>query len=334
MWTNAKIIGHSQKRGEAGQVRGHKDFCMSRTQLNAFAECPAKWLAGEEVKEETKAMSFGSVLDCLTTTPDAFLRRFAVAPENYPVVNAKGVETGERKPWNLNSNWCKEWKAEKEAAGLSVVTKELFLDAQMAFTALHNDRPIASLIECSQKQVLIVADWQDEDTGLSIPFAGLIDLLPHISSPTWGKTIADIKTARNGNPATWNRVVDDSGYDIQAALYMDIYIAATGEDRTDFVHVVQENTFPFHVVSPAPALSEEFLKWGRTKYKHALQLYCHCLKTGVWPSYEPVGIPFASTQLISPDELWNYRKCAGMKEFIMPADPQPTATPERIDLYA
>ena len=103
----------------------------------------------------------------------------------------------------------------------------MYQEAQQAFKALHENRPIASLIECSAKQVLIVADWHDDDTGLTVPFASLLDLVPHVSSPTWGKHLVDIKTARNGNPANWSRVVDDSGYDVQAALYMDIHHAAT-----------------------------------------------------------------------------------------------------------
>ena len=81
---NAKIIGANQKRGNAEQPkRGEKSFVMSRTELVAFAENPAKWIAGGETREETKAMTFGSILDCLTTTPDAFLKRFIVAPDTY-----------------------------------------------------------------------------------------------------------------------------------------------------------------------------------------------------------------------------------------------------------
>lgn len=323
MWENAKIIGANQNRGEAGQERGHKDFVMSRSQLVAFAENPAKWIAGGEIRQETKSMTFGSVLDCLTTDGEKFMSRFIVAPDSYPVADAKGKETGERKPWNLNSNWCKKYKSDAEAQGLQVVTIDLYKEAQLAFKTLHSERSIAAVIECSEKQVLGTAEWLDNDTGLIIPFSILIDLVPHHTSPTFGKMLVDIKTTRNGNPANWANVCNSSEYDVQASLYFDIYRAARPkEDRTDFAHIVQENTFPFHVVSPMMAFSYEFLDWGRQKYKKALRLYAQCLATGVWPGYEMTGTPYGSTQLISPDELYEYRKCAGMTEFRMP-EPQP-----------
>lgn len=333
MWKNSKIIGSDQNRGEAGQKRGDADFVMSRTQLVAFGENPRKWLDGEEVKEETKAMTFGSVLDCLTTSPTQFLARFVVAPETYPATPSRKGEAPEQKPWTRQAKFCKEWEAERKAQGLTVVSSEMLADAKLAFTALHANREAASLIECSNKQVLITAEWADDDTGLKIPFSALLDLVPHHSSPTHGKRIADIKTARNGNPARWAGVCDDSGYDVQASLYFDLYRAAMpNEDRTDFIHVIQENVFPFHVVTPMIALSEEFLTWGRTKYKRALRLYAHCLKTGVWPSYEEVGVPFGGTQIIGPEDVWAYRKCAGMTEFRAPEPKPPTAVNDSDDL--
>lgn len=321
-WINAKIIGANQKRGEAGQVRGHKDFVMSRTELVAFALNPAKWHDGVAVREETKAMTFGSVLDCLATTPEELLARFAITPETYPATPKKKGDPVEMKEWTSRANFCKEWEADKKAEGFTVVSADMLVDAKKAHTALHEHRPIASLIECSEKQVLIVADWQDDDTGLTIPFCGLLDLVPNHSSPTWGKCLADIKTARNGNPAKWAGVCDDSGYDVQAAIYFDLYMAARpDEDRTGFVHIVQENTFPFHVVNPPPYLSEEFMQWGRAKYRKAMRFYCQCLKSNIWPSYATAGLTYGGVQIIGPEDVWNYRKCAGMTELRMPEPP-------------
>lgn len=332
-WENAKVVGSNQKRGEAGQDRGHKDFVMSRSQLVAFAECPAKWKDGEQVEEESKAMDFGSLIDCLSTTPEKLWDKFAVQPKTYPATANKKGEPDEDKPWNNNANFCKDWNDSAESEGKTVISQKMFEAAQLAFSSLKANDAIASLINDSERQVLIVADWHDEETGLNVPFSALLDLVPPSDHPTWGKCLADIKTARNGNPATWARVCDDSGYDVQAALYFDLYRAARpDEDRTDFVHIVQENKHPFHVVSPPPAFSSEFLDWGRMKYKKALQLYCRCLASGVWLSYEQVGMPFGNTQIISPDDLWNYRKCAGMTEFRMPEPPTKPADDGRCDL--
>jgi hypothetical protein len=325
MWTNAKILGADRKRGEHGQFkRGDKQFVMSRTELVDFAPCPAKWLASEHSQETSDAMDFGSLLDCLSTTPEKLWDKFAIQPATYPAEGKKGEPPTDKK-WNNNATFCKEWIAKAESEGKTVISQKMFDEAQLAFNSLKANEAIASLINDSARQVLIVADWKDEATGLTVPFAALLDLVPPSDHPTWGKCLADIKTARNGNPASWARVCDDSGYDVQAAIYFDIYKAARpNEDRTDFVHIVQENTFPFHVVSPPPAFSSEFLDWGRLKYKNALRKYCQCLATGIWPSYEQVGIPFGNTQLIEPSDLWNYKKGVGFAEFKMPQDKPPT----------
>lgn len=324
MWINAKILGANQKRGTAEQPkRGDKSFVMSRTELVRFCldkeACPAKWIAGEAEQKESKTMDFGSLIDCLATTPDKLWSKFAITPKEYPATAKKKGEPSEMKPWNNNATYCKEWNEIAECEGKTVISQRMFDEAQLAMNQLKSNDAIAELLDVSERQVLVGADWKDEG-GLIVPFAGLIDLVPPSGHATWGKTIADIKTARNGNPAQWARVCDDSGYDVQAALYLDLYCAATGEDRTDFVHVVQENTFPFHVVSPPPLLSTEFLDWGRSKYRRALKLYCQCLATGIWPSYPHTGIPFGHSQIISPDSLWNYRTLAGEKEFQMPTE--------------
>jgi hypothetical protein len=321
-WKNSIIVGSNQKRGGANQpTRGDITFVMSRSQLVEFAQCPAKWLAGGPVREETKSMTFGSVLDCLATTPEAMAEKFAVTPELYPATPKKKGDEPEMKEWTSRANFCKDWEAEKEASGLTVVSPAMMEDAKKAFASINSNTDVASLISCSQKQVLIVAAWLDEATGIVVPFSALLDLVPDIASPDWGKMIVDIKTARNGNPAHWTRVIDDSGYDVQGAIYFDLYRAARPEeDRTDFVHVIIENTFPFHVVSPPPALSSEFLEWGRAKYKAALRAYCECLKTGVWPSYPTVGIRFGKTQIIGPESCWNYRNCTGMAELKLPEE--------------
>ena len=137
------------------------------------------------------------------------------------------------------------------------------LEAESSVKAIQSDADVSELIKVSRKQVFVIGFWEDPATKLEIPVRILLDLVPPADHPTMGKWLADFKTARSGDPAAWARVVDDSGYDVQAALYSDIYTAATKEDRTDWVFAVQENVAPFHVVKPLMSITEEFLAWGR-----------------------------------------------------------------------
>ena len=315
-WINAKVIGcdisyETYSRQET--KRGDKDFSMSRGELVEFATCPKRWLDGygESKDSDTTSTIWGSLIDCLVTSKESFEHRFAVSPETY-----SDAKTGEPKPWTGAANFCKAWK--KEQGDKTIIKSETMESAEKAVAALRENPLISELFSVSKKQVMVAGFWLDEATGLEIPIRVLIDLMPPKDHAIFGKWICDFKTARDGNPSKWPREIDDHSYDVQAALITDLWIAATGEDRTDFVHIVQENVFPFHVVSPPPALSSEFLEWGRMKYKSALRRYCQCLSTGVCPSYVQVGIPFGKTQIIAPDGLWNYRQGVGMAEFKMP----------------
>ena len=307
-WKNAKVIGANvsyETYSRQDAKRGDGEFSMSRGELVNFASNPAKWIAGfKEDSEATPSTDWGSMIDCLLTSPEKFDANFAVSPETYP-----DAKTGEPKPWTGAANFCKAWK--KEQGDKTIIKSETMGSAEKAVSALRENQLIAELFSVSKKQVMVAGFWLDEATGLEIPIRVLIDLMPPKDHAIFGKWICDFKTARDGNPAKWPRVIDDHSYDVQAALITDLWIAATGEDRTDFVHIVQENVAPFHVTTPLPALSAEFLQYGRTKYQAALAKYAQCLATNVWPSYAPGGEVMFGLQMISPDELWSYRKIGG-----------------------
>jgi hypothetical protein len=145
---------------------------------------------------------------------------------------------------------------------------------------------------------MATASYQDAETGIVVPLRILIDLLPAVDSD-YGKAIADLKTCGSAAVRPWNRAVFDHGYYIQSALYLDVWTLATGEDRTDFLHIVQESYTPYQ--TEKRMLSAEFIELGRAKYVEALQKYCQCLKTGVWPGYEGSRLDWRGWQLTEPE---------------------------------
>ena len=309
MLKNCKIIGdgisyafYSQQT--PGVIRGHKDFTMSRSELIAFALNPEKWLARKE-SGDTPATIFGRLVETLETNPAAFESLFVVAPDTY--TNKKGGESD----WSRKSPDCAAWEDEHFERGIAVIKSEVKARADAAVKLCLEYPPRAELVAYSKKQVMVVGEWNDAASKIKVPVRCLIDFVPPKEHPVWGKHLADGKTARNGDPANWARVIDDEGYDVQAALSMDLYCAATKEDRTDWTFPLSENTEPFHVVKPMPALTAEFIQWGREKYQASLTRYAQCLATKVWPSYAVAGLQFGPNQLIGPDELWNYRKVGG-----------------------
>lgn len=311
MIKNAKIIGSNisyevYSRQAPGVSRGHPDFVMSRSEFVELAICPERWRDGvDEDDEGTAATFWGSLIDVLAMTPERFDDLYAVAPPEY-----EDEKTGKMKPWNWNAGVCKAWR--EDQGEREVLKKELKEKADLAVAKLRADKDITDLFACSLKQVMCVAEWHDKMTKRVVPLRVLIDLIPDKNHPVFGKWVCNFKTARNGNPDRWDREVDDKTYDVSAALELDIYKAASGEDRTDFVFPLQENIKPYHVVKPFPALTSEFLEWGRAKYQAALTIYARCLATNHWPSYSTSGRPvIGPIQLIGPENLFKYRESGG-----------------------
>lgn len=334
MITGAKMIGSGiqydfYSRQPEHVFRGNPAFRMSRSQLVDFAECPAKWLAGGEDDGGTAATTWGSLIDCLALTPDKFDDLYAVAPQTYTTTGMKcprcesvtdsktcrkckepRVEVKIEKPWDFGADICKEWR--EKQGGKQCIKSDLREAAFEACDAIRSDDDLSDLIDASERQVMITGEWTDEETGVQIPIRCLIDLVPVSGNSRWRNSLANFKTARNGNPEFWCRVVDENAYDVGAALEMDLFAGATGEQRSEYIFPTQENEPPYHVVKPMMALSVEFLSWGRAKYQSALKLYARCLKENQWPSYSTGNrLVAGSLQFIAPDSLWTYRQKAG-----------------------
>jgi exodeoxyribonuclease VIII len=312
MLTNCKIVGDHVTYAEYSKQppdvqRGSPGYIMSRSELMDFAECPAKWiLEPPSEDDDTKSTIFGRLVETLAMCPEDFDALFAVAPKMY-----KPAKGSEEKLWDFRSTSCQQWRDERQSEGFTVISLAEKMEALMAVKQLMSDPNVVDLVDCSRKQVHVKGLWHDKDTGLDICVQALLDLVPNKKHDMFGKWLADQKTAREGNPSKFVRAIADNGYDMQAALHNDLYVAATGEDRTDFVFLLSENEPPFHVVKPMPAVTTEFMQFGREKYQGALRYYAQCLKTNKWPSYQVFGIHAGLIQLIGPESLWSYKQYGG-----------------------
>ena len=336
MIQNCKVIGDGvsneiYRKQADGVKRGDPRFIMGRGEIVDFALNPWKWLRKED-DDSTAATDYGSLMDCLLTRPSEFDDVFAIMPETY--VNSRR----EVKEWTMRAKSCKEWVADKRAQGMMPIHSSVLEKAKLAVDVVRSNQDVMEILRISQKQVFVTGEWKDDKTGLIIPLRTLIDILPPADHMLYGKWMLDFKTARNGDPQKWARVCDDEGYDVQAALYMDLYMMAKKEERLDWVHIVQENTHPYHLITPLPEMTSEFIEWGRKKYQLALDYYCQCLAANNWPSYQPTSRASGKIQFIDPGSLFHYRQTIGSGnpalEFMPAALDEPEEKkdePERID---
>lgn len=280
--SDAKIVGD----GIAGEIyisqpngakRGSLEYVMNGSDLAEFANCPHRWVNGYK-DEGTEATEWGTLIDCLLMDHANFEKRFILCPATYTV--ASGKNKGQVKKWNWNAGPCKEWREVNNPDDLLIEVKhEMFEDAKDAMAVIQSDPVFSELFETSRKQVMITGIFDDKETGLRIPVKSLLDIVP----PDAGYLV-DFKTTNNAHPRAWKKKVFEFGYHVQAVRHMDLWNAATGEQRNEFKHAIQEQEKPFQTAKRF--LSSEYLAIGRRSYITALKRYAQCLKTNEWPDYD------------------------------------------------
>jgi len=260
-----------------GKLNG---YVLSRSELRAFGRNPSKWIRSKR-KDSTESMRYGNLLDAMLLAPEYFKAAFVRRPDTYPSEGKKG-EPPTEKPWSGNSTWCKNWMEGAAKANLTPFKVEDEESAMAAIRRLESDPDIARVLNHSTKQVFILVNYTDPNTGLVVPVKILVDIVPQ-SKPE-NDSLADLKTAADASGESWQRHVFAMGYHYQAAMYLDAYNACTGEDRQLFRHIVSESEEPFE---PAlRCLSSEFIELGRNEYQRDLELFCKCVVNDTWPGYK------------------------------------------------
>jgi hypothetical protein len=231
------------------------------------------------------------------------------------------VETVIEKPWSNQSDTCKEWVAEQAKAGREVVSKQDLENAVAAKRRLEADEQISTLLAACDRQVWVMAEWSDDETGLRVPVQCLIDL----ATRREGNIIGDLKSTKNAAVAPWERWARKVGYEIQAAWNLDMFKAATNRDIKQFCFILSESHAPFEIgrrymeVDEAEPEKDSF-RIPRRDYKAAMNLYCKCLKADKWPGYDDTdAASLSGWTLLSPDP-WDEQRRMFAPQFVVEAE--------------
>jgi hypothetical protein len=189
----------------------------TQSQVRNWLKSPSYWLAvQQEPPSPTEAMIMGSYFDALLT--------------------GDGIENFAVKTWDGRT---KEGKAEADKhAGKQILSAGAATDVHRWLDSLLMNSEAKQLIEAAQKQVCAFGHIA------GIPCVGRADLW--IESDNH---LLDIKLLTNAEPEEMSRRLTD-GYDIQAAMYTELFAQATGQRRDEikFTIVAQEK----HSFSPTP----------------------------------------------------------------------------------
>jgi len=251
----------------------------------ALGGTPAHYLASHSGDSRTsKAKGFGQLAHHAVLTPEYF-EQFKPLPES--IKQRRGDDWIALQAANPDikylskSEWGK-FETSRDAAGR--VAKSI------------RSHPVAkNIVDKFYPEVVIV--WTDKDTGVRCKCR--ID----VYSPEQ-KLIADIKTTSKKNPYQIGKSGYYLGYHIQASMYTDAVLAATGtEPKFYFVFVESE---PPHLVCIAnghdayderaeDSIPGSYLELGRDQYRDALQVIKRCQENNEWE-----GFPLDIFEMVVP----------------------------------
>lgn len=208
-----------------------------------------------EKREPTTSMIIGSAVHAAVLEPDVFSREYVAIPEGLDKRTKDGKATF----------------AEIEASGKTPFKFADYQNCLAIAEAVRNHAAVKKLLEKGDAEVSIF---------------GYLDDVPVKCRPDWLSVekglIVDIKTTDNASESGFTRSIATYGYDIQAALYLDVCNAA-GIDCDTFIFIAVENVAPYAVGIYELDLAS--LEVGRSKYQSALALWKHCTATDEWPGY-------------------------------------------------
>ena len=260
------------------------DQIVSKSMLWKFAKNPRRYRDGPPMVV-TDAMRWGSLVDCLTLTPDRYAEAYRTKPDTYsaPESTKKDAPMIE-KPWNANSNTCKQWLADLPP-GVEYLSTYDYHQACKARDTLFARKEFREMMSGAQTQVGMRFDMDDAvhgHEGLVIRSKSLMDIVP-ARDGKWGHSLVDLKTTgKLDDMHQVEKTVFNLGYHGQAALYLDKWNALTGEMRNEFFFVFQLSEPPYEVA--IVQLSDDAILAGRNWYRAATRKWGEVVLTGEWGS--------------------------------------------------
>jgi len=249
-----------------------KDF---RESIPVYA---AKYIFGTVPHgDETPEMRLGTAVHTLALEPQHRDRDLAVGPDCERRSNADKAR----------------WEAFEAAnVGKTILKPEQLRLAQDMAAAIRRHPKAGQILE--QTDAIIEQPIQCEDPTTGLPIKVMLD---HLSrSGQMVGLISDIKTTSSVDlsPGKWGYIVNEFGYECQAAFYFDAVTLAMPEIAAEglaFCHIVVSKEPPHEVV--CFAVSPNDLHIGRVANRKALDEMAECVKNDKWESRYPGVQDFA-----------------------------------------
>lgn len=244
-----------------------KDFGKARTPAHY------RWDADHPTLQDKDFIRIGNYVDSFLFGGD--MERFIVAPDTYPCEPTK-KDPRTSKPWTMQANYCKDWVAEKEAAGKTVLRGDELQRANGCIKAVNAHEDCRSAIDASHHQVVVIA----EHPVYGFRLKGCLDMHPKVAMRwEW-----DFKTAADASDDGFNSAAEARGYHIQGKFYMNL-LQWSGVEVGSFGFFVVENEPPHGVNTFYTEFDSPECQRAETLINRWLPAYDECVRTKTWPNY-------------------------------------------------
>lgn len=234
----------------------HAIKAVSATALKAGRRSLAHMRYQMEVgREPSKAMLFGSLVDCLVFEPESFGGKYDATDLN--LATKDGIK----------------FKAAAHERGLEVIKRKDF-DAAMAASLSIREHPEAARLLNAPGIAQAVALWIDKETGLYCK--------ARIDRYVAGIIALDLKTTKDASPFAFGRQCASLGYHLQVAWYAQGFQAVSATD-TPFVLIAVDNEPPF--AAAVYSLPADMVAVGHRSCRNILAAFAKAQKSGEWPGY-------------------------------------------------
>lgn len=210
---------HTKLRCNRANIHAPDSFLSKSVIWELDSRSLWKWRYHAVPKEPTAAMQWGSLVDCLATTPELLSDMVAVSPYD-----------------SYRTKEARDWRDAQLAAKLILATKDdIALATQAAKMLTETCKASADIFAKSKSQVIIAG------RVLDVRVKGLVDLAPEGED-----VLADLKTVSDFSAEGFAKAVANFGYHVQAGIYLNLWNAMFPNDqRTRFKFVWQESEAPF-----------------------------------------------------------------------------------------
>lgn len=230
------------------------DSALNKSTLAAFADLD------DQGREETAAMSLGSLAHCAILEPDELMKRYHVT--------------------DIERRGTKDWAAvEEEAAGRKVVKREDF-DAALLMARSIQESEAHEFLHGAKFEASVF--WIDPVTGLRCKCRP--DIL--------GAQLADLKTTQSVKLDKFSKKVFDLRYDWADAWYLE-GLAANGLDYDRMVFIAVENKAKLLAGSVARKhavglfeINPEDREIARRQIERWRGIYAYSVRNDIWPEPE------------------------------------------------